>query len=84
MKVSEDKMIEDGFKRATVIYSTVPGDCMYTLAVEGESSLFDPTNMETKFQKSQMKIWVKYIPLRMPNRCEKAMPIEITEIHSRK
>lgn len=83
MKISESKMIENGFKKATVVYSTIPGDCEFTIAVEGETVLFDPINLEGKFQKSQAKIWVKYIPLRMPNRCEKASPIEISEINFR-
>lgn len=83
MKVSESKMIDDGFKKAIVVYSKVPGDCEYTLAVEGETVLFDPINLEGKFQKSQEKVWVKYNPLRMPNRCDKANPVEIIEISSR-
>lgn len=83
MKISESKMIENGFKKATVVYSTIPEDCEFTLAVEGETVLFDPINLEGKFQKSQAKIWVKYIPLRMPNRCEKALPVEITEVKPR-
>lgn len=84
VKTSEGKMIEKGFKKATVIYSNQAGDCEYTFAVEGETNLFDPVNLEDKFQKSQQKIWVKYTPLRMPNRCEKASPVEVTEIQPRK
>jgi hypothetical protein len=80
---SEGKMMEEGFKKATVVYSSLPGDCEYTFAVEGETNLFDPINLEGKFQKSQMNIWIKYIPLRMPNRCEKALPVEIAEIRIR-
>lgn len=83
MMISESKMIEDGFKKATVVYSSVPGDCEFTIAVEGESVLFDPINLEGMYQKSQEKIWVKYNPLRMPNRCDKANPVEIIEISSR-
>jgi hypothetical protein len=80
----EGKMIEDGFKKATIVHSSLHGDCEYTFAVEGETNLFDPINLEDKFQKSQNKIWVKYRPLRMPNRCEKASPVEVTEIYQRK
>lgn len=84
MKLSEEKMIDEGFKKATVVYSSLPDDCEFTLAIEGERSLFDPINLEIKFQKSQEKVWVKYTPLRMPNRCEKANPVELTEIYHRK
>ncbi len=84
MKKSEEKMIEEGFKKATVVYSSLPNDCEYTLAIEGEKTLFDPINLEVKFKKSQEKVWVKYTPLRMPNRCEKANPVELTDIYPRK
>jgi len=77
------KMSEEGFKKATVIYSEIEGDCPYTISVEGESTLFDPINLGENFKKSQAAIWVKYRPLRIPNRCDKANPIEITEISSR-
>lgn len=83
IKISEEKMITEGFKKAVVIYSAVPGDCEYTISVEGESTLFDPINLEASYKNSQTKIWVKYNPLRMPNRCEKANPVEITDISSR-
>jgi hypothetical protein len=83
MNQSDLKMSEDGFKKATVIYSNSEGDCPYTISVEGETTLFDPINLDENFKTSQAKIWVKYHPLRMPNRCEKANPVEITEISER-
>lgn len=81
---SDLKMSEEGFKKATVIYSEIKGDCPYTISVEGESTLFDPINLGEDYKTSQATIWVKYRPLRMPNRCDKANPVEITEIASRK
>ncbi len=81
--MSEKMKLEEGFKKATVIYSTLEGDCPYTISVEGESVLFDPVNLESNFKKNQEKVWVKYHPLRMPNRCDKANPVEITEIVKR-
>tara|TARA_R110002072_G_scaffold174802_11_gene330468 strand:+ start:17067 stop:17417 length:351 start_codon:yes stop_codon:yes gene_type:complete len=83
MNQSDLKMSEDGFKKAIIVYSEVEGDCPYTLSVDGESTLFDPINLGEEYKKSQTNIWVKYRPLRMPNRCEKANPVEITEISSR-
>lgn len=83
MSQSDLKMSEEGFKKATVIHSNIEGDCLYTISVEGESTLFDPINLEENYKRSQEKIWVKYHPLRMPNRCEKANPVEITGIASR-
>ncbi|MEX0996350.1 MAG: hypothetical protein WDZ45_04835 [Flavobacteriaceae bacterium] len=84
MNQSELKMSEDGFKKATVVYSEVEDDCPYTISVDGESTLFDPINLEEEYKKSQNNIWVKYRSLRMPNRCEKATPVEITDISMRK
>ncbi len=82
--MSTDKFhSENGFKKATIVFSEVEGDCAYTLSVDGESTLFDPINLGEEFKKSQTTIWVKYRPLRMPNRCDKANPVEITEISSR-
>lgn len=75
---------ENGFKKATVIFSEIEGDCPYTISVEGESTLFDPINLGEDYKKSQASIWVKYRPLRIPNRCDKANPVEITDIDSRK
>jgi hypothetical protein len=82
--MSDKSYIENGFKKATVIYSEVEGDCPYTISVEGESTLFDPINLGEDYKISQATIWVKYHPLRMANRCDKANPVEITDIDSRK
>lgn len=84
MNQSDVKMSEQGFKKATVIYSELEGDCPYTLSVEGETTLFDPINLGEEHKKSQTTIWVKYRPLRIPNRCDKANPVEITDINLRK
>ena len=81
--INDKSYIENGFKKATVIYSEVEGDCPYTISVEGESTLFDPINLGEDYKISQATIWVKYHPLRIPNRCDKANPVEITEIASR-
>ncbi len=81
--ISDKSNIENGFKKATVIYSETEGDCPYTISVEGETTLFDPVNLGEEYKKSQATIWVKYRPLRMPNRCDKANPVEITDIDSR-
>lgn len=79
--VTEAKMLEAGFKKATVVASTLKGDCPYTLKVDGENNLFDPINLEETYKISGMQVWFTYHPLRMMNRCEKANPIEIVEMH---
>ncbi|MEX0996352.1 MAG: hypothetical protein WDZ45_04845 [Flavobacteriaceae bacterium] len=82
--LKNDKLyLENGFRKAAVIYSEIEGDCPYTISVEGESTLFDPINLEDEYKKSQATIWVKYHPLKMANRCNKANPVQITEIAKR-
>lgn len=76
----QKEMIEAGFKKATILYSEKEGDCPYTLKIEGGTYLFDPINLEEAYKEANMEVWVKYRPLRIPNRCDKANPVEITEI----
>ncbi len=76
----QKEMTEAGFKKANVLYSAKEGDCPYTLKIDGESYLFDPINLEETYKKPNLEVWVKYRSLRIPNRCDKASPVEITEI----
>ncbi len=77
---TEAKMLEAGFKKGVVVASNEEGDCPYTLRVSGQDNLLDPINLEENYKSSGVQVWFKYNPLRMPNRCEKANPVEITEI----
>ncbi len=77
---SDTKMLDAGFKKGIVLASNEEGDCSYTIRVAGQDYLFDPINLEETYKRSEMQVWFKYHPLRMANRCEKATPIEITEI----
>ncbi|MBA3985218.1 MAG: hypothetical protein H0X63_01230 [Flavobacteriales bacterium] len=77
---SEAKMLEAGFKKGVLVTSNEEGDCPYTIKVSGQDNLFDPINLEEAYKSSGMQVWFKFRPLRMANRCEKANPIEITEI----
>lgn len=80
---NEKTFVENDYKKAVVIFSDSETDCPYTISVDGETTLFDPINLENNYKKAQSKIWVKYRPLRMANRCEKANPVEITAIAER-
>ncbi len=85
IKMNSEKMLQDGFKMGTIIYSEVEGDCPYVIDIESDDYQYflDPINLEESFKKNGEKIWFKFGGLRMPNRCEKANPINIIEIHKR-
>jgi len=84
IKMNNTKMIEAGFLNATIVASNEVGDCPFTIRVEdNNNALFDPINLDESFMKDGEKIWVKYSPLRMMNRCVKANPVKIVEIEKR-
>ncbi|QIE59591.1 hypothetical protein G5B37_08450 [Rasiella rasia] len=76
------KMMEDGFMQGTIVASTAENDCPYVIKseIDGATVMYDPTNLEQGFMKDGMKVWYKYSPLRMMNRCDKASPVNLTEI----
>ncbi len=79
------KMMEEGFKAGTIVYSEVENDCPYTIQIENEdpSYFLDPVNLEEAYKKDGMKIWVQYAGMRMMNRCEKANPVNVVAIQKR-
>lgn len=78
------KMLAEGFIMGTIVASKEPGDCPYTIRVENDASyLLDPINLDEAYKKEGQKIWVKYAGLKMMNRCEKANPVNITDISRR-
>ncbi len=81
---TENKMTAAGFTKGTIVASTIEGDCPFTIKVETiDSYLLDPVNLDASYQKDGEKIWVKYVGMRMANRCEKANPVTISEIQKR-
>lgn len=79
-----DKLfLDQGYSKGTIVYSDIKGDCEYTIRVESTGTLFDPINLENNFKKDGAKIWFTFNGLRMMNRCDKANPISIDNIHMR-
>ncbi len=76
----QKEMMEAGFKKAVILHSDKEGDCPYVLSIDNEEMLFDPINLESNYKSANIEVWVKYRPLRMANRCDKASPVEIIEI----
>lgn len=85
-KITAKEMMADGFLPGRIIFSDVAGDCEYTIQLkQGEKEFYyvDPINLEENFRRDNQTIWVKFNGLRRMNRCEKATPVEITEIKNR-
>lgn len=80
------QMMENGFTMGTIVASTAEDDCPYVIKsqIDDTEVLFDPINLEEGFMKDNMKVWYKYNPLRMANRCQKANPVSLTEIKEMK
>jgi hypothetical protein len=79
--MSAEKMLEEGYKSGTITYSDKENDCDYTIKLDGEYVLYyDAINLDDAYKKDGMKIWFTFNGLRMPNRCEKANPIQIYKI----
>ena len=79
-----EKMMANGFLKGTIVYSEAENDCPYTIKVEGDEPYFlDPVNLENSFKTDGAEIWFKFTGLRRMNRCEKANPVNITEMQKR-
>lgn len=80
--VNAKKLMADGFTMGTIVASTVEGDCPYVISseIDGNTVMYDPINLEEMYQKQGTKIWYKYNGLKMMNRCDKANPVNVTEI----
>ena len=79
-----DKMVSEGYIMGTIVFSDKANDCPYTIQLEGkDNGMYDPINLDVKFQKHNEKIWFTFHPLRRMNRCEKANPISIADIKKR-
>ena len=84
VSMDTQKMMDEGYQKATTVASSLTGDCPITLQIEGDNSyLLDPINLEEGYKANGIKLWVKYTPLKMMNRCDKANPVNIVEIQKR-
>ena len=79
----EQKMMDAGFKKGTVVASKKEGDCPYTIQIDENENFVDPINLEEEYKTGGLEVWVKYNGLRRMNRCEKANPVSIAEIQKR-
>lgn len=77
-------MTTAGFVSGVIVSSDEVDDCPFTIKMEGQDDyLLDPINLEDTYKKEGEKVWFKYTPLRMMNRCDKANPVSIEEMKMR-
>ncbi len=73
--------VQEGYE-GTIIYSTAEDDCEYVILLDGKRSvMFDPINLKGNYKKHGTKVWFTFRAMKIPNRCKKANPISITDIH---
>ncbi|MRT16215.1 hypothetical protein F3C99_04515 [Vitellibacter sp. q18] len=85
-KVAAEKMMAEGYLPGRIIYSDLADDCEYTIQLKADEKEFyyvDPINLQENFRRDNQTVWVKFNGLRRMNRCEKAAPVELTEIKNR-
>lgn len=85
-KAMDAKMLTDGFEIGEIKHLK-NSECEYVIIDQATKSKFDPVNISEEvfkdFQKDTLKIYYKYHPLRMMNRCSEANPVELIEIKKR-
>lgn len=82
-----EKMMDAGYLPGRIVYSDLADDCEYTIQLkDGEKDFYyvDPLNLDENFSKDDKTVWVIYDKLERESRCEKAFPVEIIDIISRK
>lgn len=85
-KIMDAQMIKDGFYLG-VIKHLKNSKCEYIIMDVKTKAQFDPINISEEtykaFRKDTQKVYYKYLPLRMMNRCNDANPISLIEIKKR-
>jgi len=86
-RVLEERMVKDGYTLGTVLFLK-NFDCEYIIKEENAAAKFDAINFESAqysdFKQDSLKIYFKYKPLRMMNRCKDALPVKLLSIRKRK
>lgn len=79
-------MISEGFHIGEIQHLK-NSKCTYIIIDQTTKMKFDPINIEDEayrlFRNDTQKIYYKFRPLRMMNRCTEAQPIQLTEIKKR-
>ena len=85
-KTMEIDYSKEGYSIGTITYQK-DSKCAYIITDEKSGVKFDPINIDKELFESykvdNSKIYFKYRPLRMMNRCTEAQPIELEDIKKR-
>jgi hypothetical protein len=77
---------KEGYSIGTITYQK-DSKCAYIITDEKSGIKFDPINIDKdlfeSYKVDNSKIYFKYRPLRMMNRCTEAQPIELEDIKKR-
>ncbi|MCO4821018.1 MAG: hypothetical protein KC469_03045 [Flavobacteriaceae bacterium] len=86
VNMEHDTFIKAGYKLGLVEFNE-EGKCVYTITDQSTNEVYDPVNFmeiaEDDLKNDIVKVYYKFRPLRMMNRCDDLQPIEITEIKKR-
>lgn len=86
IETNEKSMQEEGYSKGFV-KETDNTKCQFIIINEKTNTAFDPINFEEDafrdFRLQGEKIYYKFLPLRMPNRCTEAQPISLVDIKKR-
>ncbi len=82
-KVLNDRMKKEGYTFGEVEYQE-DSDCTYVIIDKYSPSRYDAVNFDADnflaFKKDGLKIYFKFKPLRMQNRCPDALPIKLISV----
>ncbi len=85
-KVKEETAMQfdtTGYTSGTIVQSKAAGDCEWTIQLE-DGRFLDPMTIDKDFMKDGATVWIKFLPQRRMQRCDKASPVAISEIKLRK
>jgi len=85
-KYIKEVLMKEGYELGTVKILK-DSECRFVILNEGTTVYFDPINFNISdfeaFRQEDLKIYFKYKPLRMMNRCSEASPVELISIVKR-
>lgn len=81
-KVMKANLLDQGYLIGTIKEVKI-GECSFIIVDEKSGVEFDPINLNEDtykaFQKNNTKVYFKYLPLRMMNRCGNYQPIKLAD-----
>ena len=82
----KSQLIADGYVAGTIKYQS-ESKCPYVIIDDSTQLKYDPINLDEekymRFKKDAEKVYFKYRPLRMMNRCNEAQPVELEDLKKR-